>query len=615
MAYGRIDDNGRLVRYGSKVKIDGVWVDIKSADAASWRSENGVKEIDDDGGASCVCEDCEVPVATGWDGTGDKIVRVYTATAVENAKAADISRAVQDISVSGMTGDQKDALLQKIVRCLGSAAVAVLAAFMCLGATSRSGSLTSDDEVVTAESDPVALAEMTNYVDSVTGEVYNAACTYADVRANEEGVLGRDTAIEVATNYTNAALADIPKPAYSWVRPDAWAIDVEIDKSEQIGAVTVVGEETDAAGRVWSNETYIATFGMAAKCSPMVLDESSMYTPEIETWAALPPGGTIDSSGHFVAETSGLYRVSATATDGTTHYADIAISAERTVTNANVRTYMADAVGGLRKSLNDDGLADLMAASFVSSNRYGTTWYTVYNIEPPRWSEPGGWVFHPFAIAPRILATCAHGIWEGREGLYESHTFSNAVGTTYTLRCNLHWVILKDWALANDFTAAEAATVDDLAVNFATYVPRGTGDTDTGIDSSILPSFFTPESFERYLQSDAVGVIGWHQGQDHAQPFPISFAQQNFQNWGPPSRWSAVLRRDIYARLVAMDFINYPLHGGDSGCPVFLRSSTLGDIVVAHHTSVMACRADYITGFKIIKAFAAACGQTLKEVE
>ena len=404
-------------------------------------------------------------------------------------------------------------------------------------------------------------------------------------------------------------------PAYSWVRPDAWAIDVAIDKSEQQGAVTVISEETDSVGRIWSNETFIATFGMAAKCSAALLDESSLNIPQIESWSALPPGGTIDSSGHFTAETSGLYRVSATATDGTTRYTDVAISAERTVTNSNVRTYMADAVGGLRKSLNDDGLADLEGANLVSSNRYGTTWYTVYDIAPPRWSEPGGWVFHPFAIAPRILATCGHGIWEGREGLYESHTFSNALGTTYTLLCNLHWVILRDWALTNGFTAAEAAAVDDLAVNFATYVPRGTGDTDTGIDPSILPSFFTPESFERRLGGDAMGLIGWHQGQDHAQPFPISFRRQKFTNWGPPSGWSAALRHDIYNRLFEMDFLSYPIHGGDSGCPVYLRSHTLGDIVVAHHTNVMGCLADYIAGYKIIKAFAAAHGQTLKEVE
>jgi hypothetical protein len=482
------------------------------------------------------------------------------------------------------------------------------------------------------ETDPVWEAEKADYITySDWHESWEPILSEADARSLEnesaigfiasdiESITNEFTYTAISNTVTKAYVEDLgikpSDPSYSWLRPDAWTIDVEIDKSEQQGAVTVIDEETDTAGRVWSNETYIATFGMAAKCSAALLDESSLNIPQIESWSALPPGGTIDSSGHFTAATSGLYRVSATATDGTTRYADVAISAERTVTNSNVRTYMADAVGGLRKSLNDDGLADLEGANLVSSNRYGTTWYTVYDIEPPRWSEPGGWVFHPFAIAPRILATCAHGIWDGRDGLYESHTFSNALGTTYTLLCNLHWVILRDWALTNGFTAAEAAAVDDLAVNFATYVPRGTGDTDTGIDPSILPSFFTPESFERRLGGDAMGLIGWHQGQDHAQPFPISFAQQNFQNWGPPSRWSAVLRRDICARLVAMDFLNYPLHGGDSGRPVFLRSSTLGDIVVAHHTSVMACRADYIAGYKIIKAFAAAHGQTLKEVE
>ena len=407
------------------------------------------------------------------------------------------------------------------------------------------------------------------------------------------------------------------EPSYQWARPDEWTIDVTIDRNEQQAATTTYSEETDTAGRVWSNETYIAEFGMAAQCSAVLLDESSMNTPEIESWSALPPGGTIDASGHFTAATSGLYRVSATATDGTKHYADVAISAERTVTNSNVRTYVADDenIAVIRSRFNDNSLQQLQNASFVSSNQYGSTWYTIYDIEVPRWVEKGGWVFHPFAIAPRILATCAHGVWEGREGLYEAHTFTNADGvTTYTLRCNQHWVILEDWAKDNGFTAAEAATVSDLALNFATYEPRNAEDTDTGVDSSILPMFLTPEKFELYLKGDAAGVLGWHFGQDHAEPFPISFRSKNFQNWGWPEAWGAKLRRDIYEQLKLMDFMNYPIHGGDSGQPIYLHDASTGrDIVVAHHTTVMGCRADYITGYKIIKAFAEANGQQLLE--
>ena len=48
--------------------------------------------------------------------------------------------------------------------------------------------------------------------------------------------------------------------------------------------------------------------------------------------------------------------------------------------------------------------------------------------------------------------------------------------------------------------------------------------------------------------------------------------------------------------------------------PIFLLDGTR-EIVVAHHTNVASCRADYVAGFRIIKAFVEAHGETIKEAE
>ena len=63
-----------------------------------------------------------------------------------------------------------------------------------------------------------------------------------------------------------------------------------------------------------------------------------------------------------------------------------------------------------------------------------------------------------------------------------------------------------------------------------------------------------------------------------------------------------------------MRFDAYPPHGGDSGLPIFLLDGSR-EIVVAHHTTAMSCSANYITGFRIIKAFVEANGETIKEAE
>ena len=412
----------------------------------------------------------------------------------------------------------------------------------------------------------------------------------------------------VSNTVTRAYVEDLgikpADPAYSWVRPDAWAIDVAIDKAEVAGTATVDESGTDAAGRIFTNVTYSTTYQMAAQCLPRMLDESSTYFPIITSWAALPPGGTIDENGHFTAATSGLYRVSATASDGVTKYADVAISAERTVVTSNEYAYVDDDAAFLRHGCHTNALALLDAADTATTNYYGTTEYVVWNAYKPRFistiSGAGGTDRGPgddrcFAVSAHILASASHH-WPKK---YNAQEFSDGANT-YTVTKQV-WVDLPTWAVSHGFTAAEAAAVNDLSLILCT------GD---AIPDSCRPYFLTPEAFARRFGSDAGMLTGWRITQLSDWAMPIVFKYANFTTW---YAWGDT-RRDLRKLITDMRFDTYPAHGGDSGLPIFLLDGTR-EIVVAHHTSVAGCRADYIAGFRIIKAFVEAHGETLKEVE
>lgn len=471
------------------------------------------------------------------------------------------------------------------------------------------------------ETDPVWEAEKGDYLSqSEWHEMWEPILGEADTRSlgNESAIMGITSDIESITNeFTYTAISNTvtkkfvedlgikpAEPAYSWNRPDAWAIDVEIDKAEVAGTATVDESGTDEAGRIFTNVTYSTTYQMAAQCLPRMLDESSTYFPIITSWAALPPGGTIDENGHFTAATSGLYRVSATADDGTTKYADVAISAERTVVTSNEYAYVDDDAAFLRHGCHTNALALLDAADTATTNYYGTTEYVVWNAYKPRFistiSGAGGTDRGPgddrcFAVSAHILASASHH-WPKK---YNAQTFTDGVNTaTVTKQV---WHDLPTWAKTHGFTDAEAAAVNDLALITCT------GD---AIPDACRPYFISPEAFARRFGGDAAMLTGWRITQLSDWAMPIVFKNPTFTVW---NQWGNT-RRDLRELITAMRFDTYPAHSGDSGLPIFLLDGTR-EIVVAHHTSVAGCRADYITGFRIIKAFVEAYGETIKEVE
>ena len=442
----------------------------------------------------------------------------------------------------------------------------------------------------------------------------------ADTRSlgNESAIMGITIDIESITNeFTYTAISNTvtkefvedlgikpADPAYSWVRPDAWAIDVAIDTAEVAGSATIVTCDEDAAGRIWTNVTYSTTYQMAAQCSPRMLDESSLDYPVISSWAALPPGGEIDANGHFTANTSGLYRVSATTTNGVVRYADVALSAERTVVTSNEYAYVDDDAAFLRHGCHTNALALLEGADTATTNCYGTTEYVVWNAYKPRFistiAGAGGTDRGPgddrcFAVSAHILASASHH-WPKK---YNAQTFTDGVNSSTVTK--QVWHDLPTWAKMHGFTDAEAAAVNDLSLILCT------GD---AIPDACRPYFISPEAFERRFGGDARMLTGWRITQLSDWAMPIVFKNPTFTVW---NQWGDT-RRDLRKLITAMRFDTYPAHGGDSGLPIFLLDGTR-EIVVAHHTNVASCRADYVAGFRIIKAFVEAHGETIKEAE
>ncbi len=470
------------------------------------------------------------------------------------------------------------------------------------------------------ETDPVWEAEKGDYLTQREWqEMWAPILAEADTRSlgNEGAILGITIDIESITNeftytaisntVTKAYVEDLgikpADPAYSWNRPDAWAIDVAIDKAEIAGTATIDESGTDAAGRICSNITYSTTYQMAAQCSPKMLDESSLYFPEIVSWAALPPGGTIDENGHFTAATSGLYRVSATASDGVTKYADVAISAERTVVTSNEYAYVDDDAAFLRHDCHTNALALLNAADTATTNYYGTKEYVIWNAYKPRFISTiagaggvGAGNYRCFAVSAHILASASH--YPDGVRRYNNQTFTDGVNSSTVTK--QVWYDLDAWAVSHGFSDTEATAVRDLALITCT---------GEAVPEACRPYFLTPEAFARRFGGDAGMLTGWRITQVSDWAIPLVFGAR-FTGW----MGHRDTRRSLRELITAMCADTYPAHSGDSGLPVFLLDGSR-EIVVAHHTTATSCFANYVAGFRIIKAFVEAHGETIKEVE
>ena len=396
------------------------------------------------------------------------------------------------------------------------------------------------------------------------------------------------------THAISNIVEDLVQVDYSWVRPGDWYVKSVTDV-EVMDGVVVQGERVDDIGRVYSNTVYTTVYGMAAQCTAEPLDESSMAVPVVAHWDALTAGADIDQTGRVVATNSGIYRVSATATNGAVRYAEVAISAERSEVHSNVLTYVADTAPA-RAAAQSAALAQLLGARNAVTNEYGARQYVVWDTFTPRIVPTGTGMgqFKHFAVSPHVTASATH---------YPTHpygtlTFDDGNGNVATVR-ETQYVNLRSWATAHGWTDAEAVHVQDIAL----YVCSDSA----AIPDGCIPWFIGEVALNEQFCGSLAGLAGWAAVQSHVQPVPLVLS--TFGNsWSidnPAGAW-----RSIADAITAMG-PRYPVHVGDSGRPIFLLC---GDrpAVVAHFTYVGGCAANYIKGLPIIKAFVESVGDTLK---
>ena len=437
---------------------------------------------------------------------------------------------------------------------------------------------------------------MSNVIETAYGAAARASASMSGQSVTNY-VNERISRLPVAPDY--AAVTNIVEDLaqggeYSWMRPGDWYVKSVTDV-EVMDDVVIQGERVDDIGRVYSNTVYTTVYGMAAQCTAEPLDESSMAVPAVAHWDALTAGADIDQTGHVVANSSGIYRVSATATNGAVRYAEIAISAERSEVHSNVLTYVADTAPA-RAAVQSAALAQLLAAHNAVTNEYGARQYVVWDTFTPRIVPTGTGMgqFKHFAVSPHVTASATH---------YPTHpygvlTFNDGNGNTATVR-ETQYVNLRSWATSHGWTDAEAVHVQDIAL----YVCSDSA----AIPDGCIPWFIGEVALNEQFCGSLAGLAGWAAVQSHVQPVPLVLS--TFGNsWSidnPAGAW-----RSIADAITAMG-PRYPVHVGDSGRPIFLLC---GDrpVVVAHFTSAGGCSANYIKGLPILKAFVESVGDTLK---
>ena len=382
---------------------------------------------------------------------------------------------------------------------------------------------------------------------------------------------------------------------YSWMRPGDWYVKAVTDV-EVIDGVVVHGERVDDIGRVYSNTVYTTLYGMSAQCTAEPLDASSMFVPVVAHWDALTAGADIDQAGRIVASKSGIYRVSATATNGAVRYAEVAISAERSEVHSNVLTYVAD-MAPARAAAQSAALAQLLDAHSAVTNEYGARQYVVWDTFTPRIVPTGTGMgqFKHFAVSPHVTASATHYPTHP----YGSLTFDDGNGNAATVR-ETQYVNLRSWATSHGWTDAEAVHVQDIAL----YVCNDSA----AIPDGCIPWFIGEVALNEQFGGSLAGLAGWASVQSHVQPVPLVLSGAYGSSWNidnPAAAW-----RSIADVITAMG-PRYPVHVGDSGRPIFLLCGER-PVVVGHFTYVSSCAANYVKGLPILKAFVESVGDTLK---
>lgn len=441
-------------------------------------------------------------------------------------------------------------------------------------------------------------------IDSSAADTLAAAKAYTDAHA---GGVDTNTVIAIANEAarTNAAIIvrSIVTQSDEWVRPGLWGLGYRVTPTSWRGI------ETNAfvSGlRLMAHVESVASYSTEADIFPTLLDETSMELPDIVAWGA-PDGGTVSPTGHFVAPGSGVYHVTAKDDTGVMRSVQVPITTDRDAVRTRDDLYVGDASNSVRKAINDQAAAILASAEFVSSNSYNGVGYSIYNTFRPLLVANNRVGYDDqFAISPHVLVTAAHWNWTTLGPI----TFTDAQGNSATVN-RIRRENLKPWALANGFTEAEVAACQDIG-----DISLVVCDDSAAVPDGCIPFLVSDEQWQKMVGNDGEGVTAWAATQangGYALPLVLKgWAGKEWNNFSYAPFATGLSREDIRNRSIEMGNL-YPMHGGDSGHPIF---ALYGDKMIALSECHWATGGPYFpAAFKILKAYVESVGDQVKTIE
>lgn len=424
--------------------------------------------------------------------------------------------------------------------------------------TAESGTTTLD----------VTTAKATSFLENGT--------TLADKYATKVELALKQNQLTAGANVTLAEdgtiSATCPGADIGWVSPGDWTLSVTpAEVSTLVSAETVVW--TNAVQQVIGTAT-TSTTSSAPKMVALEMLDVSQPPPEV---TFVCDGATLTRSENaqsalVLAETEGLYRLSATDRSGRVRSAYLSLRAPETSTKLE-EIYLADVPGSARAAANDALFAALQQRDTSVTVQSGITAAVATGdqcfdasgaplasaplapkffccVEPSR-----SWGPDAVAVAPHFAVTAAH--WSPAQA--KTATFRTPDGASVTVSGS--WGIsLVEWAQQRGYAAAEIrdANLGDIWV----------WQFDTGtIPDACIPYVLDRSGWEHYYHSDLSGIACYAITQNGY----LSFGQLVRPDAGA---YSIGLFSPRYTRADLLAALSPPacarIYGGDSGRPVMM---------------------------------------------
>lgn len=390
-----------------------------------------------------------------------------------------------------------------------------------------------------------------------------------------------------------------------WQKPDAWGIryrNVTTSREDEL----VSTETNDNLTIYYTIESFI-TQTLASDCWAVGYDLYSGYQPVITKWQSFG-GSTIDPTGRLTAPSNGWYTVMATDQRGTTAAKEVPIQVKRYSNGEAEVTYVHDVDGCDRDKINNAALLKLQTAEYV--DRQMSSDGRLYDYwdcgGAPAWCEQqAGYLGNnfSFAIGDHLMLNAAH------YNLGKIATGAQLVGTNVVYRQKA--ILLSDWAVTNGWTQAQVSrmNISDIAL-----VPCD-GD---AIPDENLPYLMSEATLKRMFAADMKGINAWCTTRDFSTLNPVTITSAygdswNFHNNAYMRSKNRLLRREDINNVMASHGIEYDIHEGDSGHPIFIRIPGVGDVVLSlfHYES---SGSSLVKGFEVIKNYCELNGIRIREL-